>query len=90
MSSSTVPIVQPKNPEVPRSVIFKVYLHTLLMVVLPISTYFYTSKYFFEDYGTTKAALFAAGIANVVVFSFIITAFMEDSGDKHQKRDKED
>ncbi|CAG8631327.1 29779_t:CDS:2 [Racocetra persica] len=63
MSSSTAPIVQPKNPEVPR---------------------------YKGDYGTTKAALSAAGIANVVVFSFIITAFMEDSGDKHQKRDKED
>lgn len=58
------------------------------MVVLPLSTYFYTSKYFFEgEYGTTKAALSAAGIANAVVFSFIITAFMEDSGEKHQKRE---
>ncbi|RIB17034.1 hypothetical protein C2G38_1969432, partial [Gigaspora rosea] len=70
-----------------RSVIYKLYIHTFFMVVLPISTYFYTSKYFFEEYGTTKAALSAAGIANAVVFSFIITAFMEDSGEKHQKRE---
>ncbi|CAG8797115.1 7644_t:CDS:2, partial [Dentiscutata erythropus] len=86
-SSSTGPIVQTKNLEVPRSVIYKLYIHTLCMVVLPISTYFYTSKYFFEgENGPTKAALSAAGIANAVVISFIITAFMEDSGEKHQKR----
>jgi hypothetical protein len=42
---------------------------------------------------TTYAALAAAGIANVVVFSFIVTAVLEDyksTGDAQQKRDKEE
>ncbi|RHZ77684.1 hypothetical protein Glove_174g109 [Diversispora epigaea] len=86
MSSATI---NTKDSEVPRSVILKLYAHTLLMVFLPLGTYFFTSNYFFQgELNTTYAALSAAGIANVVVLSFIITAFMEDSS--VQKRDKKD
>ncbi|CAG8432875.1 4704_t:CDS:2 [Diversispora eburnea] len=91
MSSATINSQnsQAKDLEVPRSVIFKLYAHTLLMVFLPIGTYFFTSNYFFQgELNTTYAALSAAGIANVVVLSFIITAFMEDTS--VQKRDKKE
>ncbi|CAG8450845.1 18582_t:CDS:2 [Acaulospora morrowiae] len=81
MSSSTVQApIKDSGPEVPRFVVFKLYLHTLLMVFLPLGTYFFTAKYCFEgEFKTTYAALSAAGIANVVLLSFIITAFVEDS-----------
>lgn len=84
-----------------------------MMIILPLSTYYYTSNYYFEgiifefpsnfiqmililliitgENKTTYAALAAAGIANVVVFSFIITAIWEDySSNTQQKRNKED
>ncbi|CAI2171618.1 14128_t:CDS:2 [Funneliformis geosporum] len=91
MSSKTT-IVPSKGIETPRGVIFKLAIHTLMMIFLPLSTYYYTSNHYFEgENKATFAALAAAGIANLVVFSFIVTAALEDSGDVQQtKRDKKE
>ncbi|CAB4385337.1 hypothetical protein RhiirA5_352294 [Rhizophagus irregularis] len=85
-------VSQKTSVETPRGVLFKLYSHTIMMIILPLSTYYYTSNYYFEgENKTTYAALAAAGIANVVVFSFIITAIWEDySSNTQQKRNKED
>ncbi|CAG8595754.1 1296_t:CDS:2 [Ambispora gerdemannii] len=72
-------IGQLKGSEVPRHVVFKLYLHTLFMVILPIATYFLSAHYYFQgENNTTKAAIAAVLVANLVVVSFIVTAFRED------------
>ncbi|CAG8561849.1 9464_t:CDS:2 [Paraglomus brasilianum] len=81
-TSKSVPF---QGHEVSRNVFVKLYVHTVFMVILPIATYFYTSNYYYDgDSRTTKAAISAVVVANLVVFSFIITAFMEDVGDKKE------
>ncbi|CAG8688084.1 4371_t:CDS:2 [Funneliformis caledonium] len=75
--------------ETPRGVILKLAIHTVMMIFLPLSTYYYSSNYYFEgENKATFAALAAAGIANLVVFSFIVTAALEDSDGV--KRDKKE
>ncbi|CAG8533351.1 13019_t:CDS:2 [Ambispora leptoticha] len=65
--------------EVPRHVVVKLFLHTSLMVILPIATYFLSSFYYFQgENNTTKAAIAAVLVANLVVASFVVTAFRED------------
>ncbi|GBC07647.1 hypothetical protein RclHR1_00760017 [Rhizophagus clarus] len=83
---------QKKSVETPRGVLFKLYSHTIMMIILPLSTYYYTSNYYFEgERKTTYAAIASVGIANVVVFSYIVTAILEDySSNNQQKRDKEE
>ncbi|KAG9290780.1 hypothetical protein G9A89_011743 [Geosiphon pyriformis] len=95
-----------------RAVLFKLYIHTALMITLPIATYFLSASYYFQgwqytflllnrnlneffffnlwtkgDNNTTKAAIASAAIANLVVISFIISAFMEDTETVRKKKE---
>ncbi|CAH1756542.1 1944_t:CDS:2 [Entrophospora sp. SA101] len=95
MSSSSTPknekpIIKLKSVNIPKNVVFKFYLHTILLLIFPISTYYLTLNFLFGN-DTTKAALSAAGIANLIVFSYILVAIFEkDPGAEQQQQKQKD
>ncbi|GAA5878478.1 hypothetical protein JCM16303_002096 [Sporobolomyces ruberrimus] len=73
-SASTSP--PPGNNENLSPVVWKLALFTLLMIVGPIGTYFFTLEYYFHD--PTPSAISAALVANLVLVGFVVVAFLED------------
>ncbi|OBA23634.1 hypothetical protein METBIDRAFT_38478, partial [Metschnikowia bicuspidata var. bicuspidata NRRL YB-4993] len=63
------------------SVVQKLMFFTAAMVVLPLVTFF-TCQYLFESSLVSGGS--AAAAANLVLISYIVVAFAEDSGDSDE------
>ena len=68
--------------QVPRSVIIKLLVFSLLMVIAPLGTYYLL--YYILSYSSTISGISAAVSANIVLFCYILLAFME--GDDVEKK----
>ena len=55
-----------------KNVILKLILFSILTLTLPIGVFYAT-----KGYGTTYAGIFAAASANLVLFLYILLAFLE-------------
>ncbi|KAJ3413080.1 vacuolar ATPase assembly integral membrane protein vma21 [Chytridiales sp. JEL 0842] len=84
--STAAAVPTPTGPKIPRPVMLKLGLFTLLMFTLPIGLYFYSLEYLFKG-NTTYSAIVAVVAANAVLISYVITAFVEDQGDQQAEAD---
>ncbi|RUP50346.1 hypothetical protein BC936DRAFT_139587 [Jimgerdemannia flammicorona] len=73
------------RPEVPSNVVAKLLLFTFAMVTLPLTTYYQTVDRVFNG-NNTYAAAAAAAAANVIAFTYIIAAVLEDRADLQIKK----
>jgi hypothetical protein len=69
------------RPAVATSVIAKLLFFTLLLVTVPLGSYFISIKTFFNGNATYAGAL-AALMANVVLLGYLVVAIQEDQGDQ--------
>ncbi|KAI8801303.1 hypothetical protein BJ742DRAFT_779529 [Cladochytrium replicatum] len=67
---------QVQGEPIPGFVIFKILTFSVLLVVVPIGSYFYTVDRWFGG-NQTYSALLAAVLANVVVAGYVVAAFLE-------------
>ncbi|KAL8278946.1 hypothetical protein RQP46_008615 [Phenoliferia psychrophenolica] len=67
-------------------VLIKLGIFTVLMVVLPIGSYFVSRDYYFGEKNTTPPGIIAALMANLLLVGFVWYAMAEDRAD--QKREK--
>lgn len=67
--------------------LFKLGLFTVLIVVAPISTYFFTLGRVFDESDSTAAAIAAAVVANLILAAFVVVAVLDDKKeqDEHTK-----
>ncbi|ORX85257.1 hypothetical protein BCR32DRAFT_290812 [Anaeromyces robustus] len=75
-----LPVRLPKQSRIPKDVLLKLILFTILMFTLPFIVYYYTLDRFFIG-NTTYAALAAAFTANLVIAAYVVVAIVEDRGD---------
>ncbi|KAI3640063.1 hypothetical protein MIR68_000941 [Amoeboaphelidium protococcarum] len=80
--------VQLPQSRVSGSVFAKLILFTALMLIAPLGTYFYTTKYMFGG-NTTYGAIAAVAVTNIVMIGYVILAYSEDSSGNvaSQKKD---
>ncbi|OCT48816.1 Vacuolar ATPase assembly integral membrane protein vma-21 [Cladophialophora carrionii] len=74
-------------PAVPASVVYKLLGFTVAMIIVPIGSYFLSLNTVFAGNATYSGA-FAAIMANVVLFAYIIVAMREDQTDKIEAEEK--
>lgn len=68
---------------IPRSVIINLVVFSLLMGIAPLATYYL--MYYILSYSSTLSGISAAVSANIVLFCYIIIAYMEDDESKKNK-----
>ncbi|MCJ1375812.1 vacuolar ATPase assembly integral membrane protein vma21 [Loxospora ochrophaea] len=74
-------------PAVPPAVIIKLLGFTAMMIVAPISTYFFTLREVFQG-NSTYAGATAAVMANVVLIGYIVVAMREDQSERLEAEEK--
>jgi hypothetical protein len=75
------------SPAVATPVIVKLLFFILLIVTVPLSTYFLSLNYIVVGSATTAGA-FAAIMANVVLVGYLIVAVWDDQGEPDEKANK--
>jgi hypothetical protein len=65
-----------EHPAIPRSVVINLVTFSVLMATAPLATYYLL--YYILKYSSTLAGISAAVSANIVLFCYIIIAYMED------------
>ncbi|KAL6711844.1 vacuolar ATPase assembly integral membrane protein vma21 [Coniothyrium glycines] len=75
------------SPAVPISVIWKLMGFTFAMIVLPISTYFFSVNFVFGGNATYAGGL-AALMANVVLIAYVVMAFKDDQEEMREEAEK--
>lgn len=71
--------------ELPTSVLIKFLFFSFLMVAAPTGTFFISKRYFTDVMYSAVAALAAV---NVVLFLFVMVAFLEDDGPAYSKKNE--
>jgi cation transport ATPase len=61
-------------------VVLKLIIFSVLMIVAPIGTYFWTYSHIFNG-NATYSALAAVAMTNIIMISYVCVAFLEDRGD---------
>jgi len=64
-----------------RGALFKLLGFSISLAVVPISSYFISSKYIWHD-DHTYAAITAVVAANIVLVAYILSSVLEDQGDR--------
>ncbi|ORX45742.1 hypothetical protein BCR36DRAFT_585507, partial [Piromyces finnis] len=72
------------NKKIPWWILTKILILTTLLFGLPIFTYFYTEKHFFQD-DPIYAALSAVAAVNGVFILYLIVAAITDVTEDHSK-----
>jgi hypothetical protein len=88
-TASSINAQKPSSPDAPSdirpavasSVIAKLLFFTLLLVTVPLGSYFISIRTFFNGNATYAGAL-AALMANVVLLGYLVVAIQEDQGDQ--------
>ncbi|TPX71712.1 hypothetical protein SpCBS45565_g00779 [Spizellomyces sp. 'palustris'] len=70
----------PTRAVIPPAVIAKLLIFSFLLFFLPIATYFYTLRTIFNG-NSNYSAMAAVIVANLVVFAYVVVAFLEDQGE---------
>jgi hypothetical protein len=65
-----------EHPAIPRSVVINLVTFSVLMATAPLATYYLL--YYILSYSSTLAGISAAVSANIVLFCYIIIAYLED------------
>ncbi|CAJ0764925.1 8887_t:CDS:2, partial [Entrophospora sp. SA101] len=69
-SSSSDSIIETKASKASNGMIFRLYLYIILIILVPIATYYFALNYIFEEHDTTKAAISAVIVVNALLLSF--------------------
>lgn len=70
---------------IPRSVVINLVVFSLLMGIAPLATYYLL--YYILSYSSTVSGISAAISANIVLFCYIIIAYMEDDQENSKKNE---
>ncbi|KAI8815809.1 uncharacterized protein EV422DRAFT_572400 [Fimicolochytrium jonesii] len=85
-STTTKPVVPvpprvPLGPRISGAVIAKLVIFSFLLFFLPLATYFGTLNRLYNG-NQNYSAISAVIVANLVVFAYVVVAFLEDHGDQ--------
>lgn len=69
------------------SPLIKMLVFALLMLILPLAAYYWSVHQAGLDLGEIKSALIAVLVVNVLLFLYILLAFLEDSKAQKNKKD---
>lgn len=69
------------------SPLIKMLVFALLMLILPLGAYYWSVHQAGLDLGEIKSALIAVLIVNLLLFVYIVLAFLEDSKSQKAKKD---
>ncbi len=65
----------------------KMLMFAILMLILPIGAYYWSVNQAGLDLGEIKSALIAVLVVNVLLFVYILMAFLEESKQSKSKKD---
>ncbi|KTW30699.1 hypothetical protein T552_00411 [Pneumocystis carinii B80] len=71
---------------VKKYVLFKFFLFSTAMIIVPISSYYLSLRYIFKENNTTYAAIVAVLMTNVVLVGYIILALIEEKDSQMREK----